>query len=65
MSARKANRALALRYANALGENFKNDTLRRCVLPPNDYKPTCVSCTRAEKNEFNDSSVNSTDKEDQ
>jgi hypothetical protein len=33
--------------------------------PPNDYRPTCVKCSRAEKNESDDSSVNSTDEEDQ
>jgi hypothetical protein len=33
--------------------------------PPNDYRLTCVKCTRAEKNQSDDSSVNSTDEEDQ
>jgi hypothetical protein len=32
--------------------------------PPNDYRPTCMKCTRAEKNEPDDSSINSTDEED-
>ena len=33
--------------------------------PPNEYRPTCAKCTRAEKNQSDDFSVDSTDDEDQ
>ena len=49
----------------AMGENGQRTHCEDAFGPPNDYRPTCAKCTRAEKNQSDDFSVDSTDDEDQ